>query len=200
MISKPLMKEDIGALIDSKLEQAKSWYGNKLSKEREKVVKYYNAELPKPNSLRESPYISNDVYDSVQMMKAQLTQTFSAGSGIIRFTAFNPQDTQEAQIASDYCNWLFYDSPYNRGETIIRDLAHDGLIARAGIAKVFYHQHFEYEEREFSNVLPEELDAWDSDETVDKITVNEEDGSPAYSGTMVKRHDKSHVKVDVLNP
>lgn len=200
MVSKTLKKEDIGALIDSKIEESRAWYGNKLSKEREKVIKYYNGELPRPISLSDSPYISRHVYTSVQNMKAQLTQTFSAGSGIIRFKALGPKDVQTAQIATDYTNWLFYDSPYNDGERIIRDLAHDGLIGRASVCKVYYKEHHEFEEREFEHLLQEDLDDLINDPTVVKVVVNEDEDAQVFSGTLTKRHDKSHIKVEVLAP
>ena len=90
--------EDIVALVDQNVRSSVGYYSSDLSREREKVLNYYNAKLPKPHHEGNSKYISQDVYSAVQSMQAALLETFAAGNRIVRFAPQNQDDVQTAAV------------------------------------------------------------------------------------------------------
>ena len=86
--------EDILTAVESNIDDGVGFWDDKLSKERQRVLNYYNGSLPLPVHGGNSKYISQDVYDSVESMKASLLETFSAGYNIVEFTPQNADDTR----------------------------------------------------------------------------------------------------------
>lgn len=192
-----LTDEKIGVLIDQKAAEATSWYSSQLSRERGFVLDYINRKLPKQQHEGGSRFVTAHVYNAVEMMRAQLAETFSAGSGMVSFDARHPQDVETARIATEYTNHVFY--KLNNGESIIRDAIFDGLTARVGIAKVWWDKDEDEEELEFENVTEADLQAWDMlPQIVTFEAEPNEDGT--FSGKLVRRIDKGQVKIEVINP
>src|SRR5574337_646378 len=129
----------VGALVDSKIKQMTSWYNSKLSQERQQVTSYYNGELPRRQKEGSSSYVSSDVYDSVEGLKAQLLETFASGYEVLKFDPQGPQDIESARIATAYADYVVYRQ--NDGYRIFNDVLHDGLTARAGVCKVWWDEH-----------------------------------------------------------
>jgi hypothetical protein len=85
--------DEVIVRVNAKVKEGVGWYDSRLSRERQRVINYYNSVLPKRSHLGSSPYISTDVYDSVEAMKSQLVETFSANpDNLISFPALGPQD------------------------------------------------------------------------------------------------------------
>ena len=88
--------DDIVKLVDDNVRTSTGYSSSDLSKEREKVLEYYNAKMPKPAHAGNSKYVSQDVYNAVQSMSAALLETFAAGNRIVRFAPQGP-DVQEQE-------------------------------------------------------------------------------------------------------
>jgi hypothetical protein len=84
-MAKKMSEEDILARVNAKVRACVSWPESKIGKEREKVIKYYEQKEPARQHAGNSSYVSSDVYDAVEMMKAQLLETFAGGHEIARF-------------------------------------------------------------------------------------------------------------------
>ncbi len=74
-----LTDEQIVALVDDNVRKSIGYYDSQISRERRKVTDHYNAALPRPAHDGNSKYVSMDVYDAVESMKAALLETFSTG-------------------------------------------------------------------------------------------------------------------------
>jgi len=70
---------DIVTVLESNIKTSVGYYDSELSKERKKVTEYYNATLPRPAHDGNSKFVSQDVYDSVEALKAALLETFASG-------------------------------------------------------------------------------------------------------------------------
>lgn len=195
---KGMSDEALGQLVDKKLQDAVKWVDSNLSKEREKVIKYYNGELPLKQKESSSSYISTDVYDGVESMKAQLLETFAAGREIVKFDPTGPEDAEPARIATAYCDHVVFSQ--NDGYGIFSQVIHDGLIARVGVAKVYWEEDFEDIEEEFENLPEEAVTLLAAQESVRNLEAEQDALSGAYKGKAVTRRDKSQVKIEVLNP
>lgn len=150
---KPLTADDAMTLVNQKVKECVGWYDSRLSKERQRVINYYNGVLPKRQHLGSSPYISTDVYDSVESMKAQLVETFAANpDNLIAFPALGAQDVESSREATEYCNHVFFAE--NPGLKIMNDWGHDGLTARTGVVKAFWEKRIKDEEHDVPEGTP----------------------------------------------
>lgn len=199
MQDKELTDEAVGVLIDRKINESLIWYNSKLSREREKAMQYYNGELPVRQSPGSSSYISTEVYDAVESMKSQLLETFAAGREIAKFDANSPEDSEEARIATAYCDYVIFRQ--NDGYHIFSDVIHDGLIARVGVAKVYWEDNDKVIDEEFDDLTEEEVMALAAEEdVVDLAAEVDEDQPDMFSGKLTRKRDASQVKIEVLNP
>jgi hypothetical protein len=195
---KGLSDEALGALVDRKLSEAVSWYNSSLSKEREKTLKHYNGELPAKQKEGSSGFISTEVYDAVEAMKSQLLETFSAGREIVKFDPTGPEDVEAARIATAYTDHVVFSQ--NDGYGIFNDVIHDGLMARVGVAKVYWNEDTKEIEQEFEELPEEAITLLTADESVPKLEAEQDPLSGSYKGKLVRVEDRSYVKIEVLNP
>ena len=133
---KKLSDGNIVALVDEQVGLSVGYADSELSTERAKIVDYYNGTLPKPVHEGNSKYVSLDVYDAVESLKAALLETFSAGNKTVRFAAQNEDDVEKAKVCTEYTDYVVHRQ--NDIYTVMSTAIHDGLIARAGVVKVFW--------------------------------------------------------------
>lgn len=198
MDRKGLNDEDIGVLVDAKIKEATGGETSLLSTERAKVTKYYNGELPKRQSEGNSTYVSRDVYDAVEAMKAQLLETFAAGYEIIKFDPQGPNDVEPCRIASEYTDYVLFRQ--NDGYKIFNDVIHDGLTSRVGIAKVYWEKCEEHEEHEFDGLDEAAVHGLASQDDIPHLDAEMDEETGTFKGKLSKKLDYSQVKVEVINP
>jgi hypothetical protein len=191
-------REELAALVSAKVENCSQWYDSKLSREREVVQQYYNGTKPARQHQGSSTYISSDVYDSVEMMKAQLLETFATGHEIVKFTPVGPEDVESARIATAYTGHMVFDR--NDGFGICNDVIHDGLTARVGVVKYYWDKSYDESEEEFEDLPYEQVEALTSDPEVDELEAEVDEETGLFSGTLKRKRDCSKVCIDVLPP
>jgi len=125
-------------ILDDNIRRSIGYYDSQISRERRKVIDFYNATLPRPAHDGNSKYVSMDVYDAVESMKAALLETFSTGYKTVRFAAQTGEDVRIAEIATAYCDYVA--NRQNNLFEVMQSVIHDGLIARAGICKVYWDE------------------------------------------------------------
>ena len=131
--------EEMLPKVEEKVRRGVGWYDSKLSKERERVISYYNLTLPKKQSEGRASYTSSDVYDAVESMKSQLLETFAGNpESLVTFPALHEQDSKAADDATCYANHQIFKE--NNGYDVFSHVIHDGLTARVGVLKVFWEK------------------------------------------------------------
>ena len=75
---KAATESELSSLVESAIKTSVGYYDSKLSNERKEVIDYYHGTKPNQFHLGSSKYISMDVYDAVESMKAVLLETFAA--------------------------------------------------------------------------------------------------------------------------
>lgn len=148
--------DKIVTILDDNIRRSVGYYDSQISRERQRVMEYYNGTLPKPAHDGNSKYVSMDVYDTVESMKAALLETFSTGYKTVRFAPQNADDTDIADVATEYCDYVA--NRQNNLFEVMQSVIHDSLIARVGIAKVFYYYGEESHLEEVTDITEEELD------------------------------------------
>ena len=184
-------------ILDDNIRRSIGYYDSQISRERKQVVDFYNATLPKPAHDGNSKYVSMDVYDAVESMKAALLETFSTGYKTVRFAAQTGEDTRIAEIATAYCDYVA--NRQNNLFDVMQSVIHDGLVARAGIAKVYWDEREDSYCEPIQDLTEEELDMLLAQENVE-IEEVEQDELGLYSGELRVYQDASQVAIESIPP
>lgn len=195
---KPIGKDELVSLIDRQIRNSVGYYDSKLSKERERILDYYNAVLPKPHHAGNSKYVSMDVFDAVESMKAVLLETFAAGNKIISFDPQNADDIENARVATEYTDYVLFRQ--NDGFKIFGDVIQDALMARVGVAKVYWEDNLEISDEEFENLSQDEVDGLLSLPEVEMAKIEQDPETGLFKGDIKRKLNKGQVKIDVIPP
>ena len=188
---------DIVTILESNIKTSVGYYDSELSKERKRVTEYYNATLPRPAHDGNSKFVSQDVYDSVEALKAALLETFSAGNNIVKFAPQNADDVETAEICSKYTDYVMFRQ--NDAFSVMNSAIHDGLTSRVGVAKVFWDEREEIVEEEFTDLNQDELDMLLAQDDVE-LGDSETNEVGLISGTILTSRDTSQVSIESLAP
>lgn len=174
----PMDDDELAAWLEQKVTMAVGFADSKLVRQREIVGRYYDADEPKPFHKGNSKYVSQDVFDAVESMKAQLVETFTGNLQPVRFAPQGAEDVEEARIATEYTSYVVYRQ--NDGYFVIQDVIHEGLMYRVGIAQVSWNKDIRDVEEVYPSVPPEAVIAlivqeqqtktlkhWDTDDNAD---------------------------------
>jgi len=196
MAKKPTVLQDADILtkVLAKSRSSVNWTDSKLSRERERVTNYLNGVLPKRQNEGSSSYVSSDVYDSVESQRTQLLEVFAAGDHIAEFDPDQDMNADQCRIATEYASYVIFRQ--NEGYNVFGGVIYDGLTARAGVAKIFWEEKYEYSEETFGPISYDDAHALASQEDVDEFDADADD-TGAFSGNLVRKKDVS--KVTIVN-
>jgi hypothetical protein len=195
---KPITQEELVSIVDRQIRNSVGYYDSKLSLERRDVLDYYNGAKPKPVHSGNSKYVSLDVFDSVESLKAVLLETFGSGNGIVAFDPQGADDVQQAKEATEYCDYVIFRQ--NDGYKVFSDTIQDGLMARVGVSKVYWEERIEEVEEEFSNLQADEVDLLLAQPDVKDVKAELNEKTGLFDGELTRQVDKSGVQIDVVPP
>jgi hypothetical protein len=200
MAKKPaiLTDEEIITKVSAKSQNSVSWFDSRLSKERERVTKYLNGELPRRSNEGSSSYVSTDVYDSVQQMNSQLLEVFAGGEQIAQFDPDESMDAEACRIATECARYVIFRE--NDAPSIFHSVIYDGLTSRAGIAKVYWDKSHKTTEETFEGLPYDDATAIAAREDVDEFDGTEDMATGLFSGTLTLKKDTSKVSIDPIAP
>lgn len=184
-------------ILDDNIRRSIGYYDSQISRERRKVIDHYNATLPRPAHDGNSKYVSMDVYDAVESMKAALLETFSTGYKTVRFAAQTGEDVRIAEVATAYCDYVA--NRQNNLFEVMQSVIHDGLIARAGLCKVYWDEREDSYLEPIQDLTEEEFDAIVAQDNVE-IEEVEQDELGLYSGDLRVFQDTSQVVIEAIAP
>jgi len=189
--------DDIIIIVENNIRTSVGYYDSELSRERKKVTEYYNATLPRPAHDGNSKFVSQDVYDSVESLKASLLETFASGNNIIKFAPQNADDVEMADVCSKYTDYVMFrqNDIFSTMNTVI----HDGLTARVGVCKIFWDKKEEVVEEDFKDVNQDELDMLLATDDVE-LGDSETNEVGLISGSVLITRDISQVTIQSLAP
>ena len=189
--------EKLVTILDDNIRRSIGYYDSQISRERKKVIDFYNASLPRPVHDGNSKYVSMDVYDAVESMKAALLETFSTGYKTVRFAATTGEDVRIADIATAYCDYVA--NRQNNLFEVMQTVIHDGLVARAGLCKVYWDERTDSYLEPIQDLTEEEFDAIVAQDNVE-IEEVEQDELGLYSGDLRISQDASQVVIEAIAP
>lgn len=193
-----LSTEEIGAKVYAKSQESVGWFDSRISRERQRVSAYYNGEYPRRQHEGASSYISTDVYDAVEMLKAQLLEVFAGGDTIAQFDPDSEMSASDCLVATHYASYVIFRE--NEGFSLFNDVIHDGLTSRAGIAKVYWDEKYEYSDHEFSGLQPHEAMGLAAQEDIHEFDGTFHEPTQTYRGTLTRKTDVSKVAIECVAP
>ncbi len=194
---KKLSDNSIVTLVDQQVGNSVGYADSELSTERAKIIDYYNGTLPKPAHDGNSKYVSLDVYDAVESLKAALLETFSAGTRTVKFAPQNEDDVELARMCTEYTDYVVHRQ--NDFFNVCSTALHDSLIARAGVVKVFWENSTETDYEEFEDITESELDMLLAQDNVELVESTVDDIG-LTSGTIGIERDTSQVVIENVAP
>lgn len=194
----PVSEEDLKVLVGKHVQTSVLYYDSKLSKERMDVMEYYHGERPKPAHAGNSKYVSMDVFDAVESLKAVLLETFSAGNKIVSFDPQTDQDVASMKIATAYADYVVFRQ--NDAHKTFSSVIQDGLMARTGVVKVYWDECVVEQEEEFHNLDMDQVEALHADDDVSDIKIELNPETQLFDGTLVRKVDKSQVRIEPIPP
>ena len=195
---KPLTDKEVVAIVEMAIGSGTSFSDSKLAKEREELQKYYDGVLPLPSSKGKSQFISMDVFDSVESLKAQLLDAFTGANKRVFFKPTGLDDVESSEVASTYTEYVIFEQ--NDGEGIYHDVIHNGLLFRNGIAKVMWNEATDEIEEEFAGVDEASLYGLFAEDGVEPGEYVQDAETGLFSGTVLREAKESKVVIEVLPP
>jgi hypothetical protein len=195
---KPVSKEELAVLVERQIKTSSVYYDSKLSDERQNVLDYYQGTKPTPSHAGNSKYVSMDVFDAVESLKAVLLETFSAGNNIVSFDPQTANDVDAMKIATAYADYVVHRQ--NDSYSIFSQLIHDGLIARVGIVKVYWEDCDEEVVETFNDIPIEQADLLAEQPDVVSIEIEHDEETGLCEGTLTRKVDRSQVKIVNIPP
>lgn len=150
---KPMTDEELVAWLTPRSRMNTGFSDTLLSRERERTSRYYDGLEPKRAHAGSSSYVQQDVYDSVEAMKATLLETFTGNRKPVQFAPTGPNDVEEARIATNYTDFVVFRQ--NDGYGVFHDVIHDALMARVGIAHVYWEAREDWVEEQQGPMDPQ---------------------------------------------
>lgn len=126
------------SIIQSEINDAAGYIGGDLSDQRTKAMDYYHGEPFGNEEEGRSQVVSRDVADTIEWIKPSLLKTFAASDQAVRFDPEGPEDEEQSEQETDYCNYVFYKE--NEGFLILYTWINDALLQKNGIVKVFWDE------------------------------------------------------------
>lgn len=154
-----MSEDELKALVNLEQRQSLGYTSSKLSAARQKAEYYYlglpAGDLSPPEIDGRSSVVSTDVRDTIESMLPQLMVTFCGGDKVAEFEATKPEDTQKAELATEYVNYLFFKK--NNGHAISYTWMKDALLQKNGIVKVWWDTRNEETKEEYRALNQVEL-------------------------------------------
>lgn len=211
MAKKPLRKLDDAQLtkyIDQLISDGIAWADTTLSAERAEALRYYFGELPARMHKGSSSYVSQDVLDTIEGMRAELLETFTGSQMPVSFVSIPGIDSQkdqvttavgraiEAKVAKNYVQQVLFRE--NPGFDLHDQWFFDALIGRTAAARVFVETVTDGTEVSFEGKTEDELILMSLDDDIEEWDSEPQDDG-TYSGTFTKR-PRRRIRVEAIRP
>lgn len=166
-----------------------------LDDERAKSIDLYMGRPYGDEMEGRSQVVMRDVADTVEWIKPSLLKVFCAGDDIVSFAPRGPEDDEQAQQETDYCNYVLMQQ--NNGFMIFHDWFHDALLQRNGYVLAEYKKTDSVETERYSNLSPEEVALLSQDVEIVAASVTD-DGTTTME--VRRKYESGCVKVRCYPP
>ena len=155
----PINEQQLKSIVDAEMRQALGYLTGKLADQRYKAEVYYRGEaigdLAPPGIPGRSKAVSTDVMETIEGVMPRLMKIFCGSENAVEFSPTKPGDEQNAKLATDYINYLFYKR--NNGYLTLYTAFKDALMQKNGVVKVWWDSSAVEEREEYKALTDIEL-------------------------------------------
>ena len=200
---KPLSDTEIRNVVRTAIEEAVEYVESSISPQRERAMRYYEGKCDIGHERGRSKIVSTKIRDTIRQIKPSLMRVFLQSDKPVEFQGTNPAQAQAAENASEYCQIVFNKQG---GYKLLQDVFHDSLIAKNGIAKIYFDPDEKQEIVEYANLTDEELAMIASNpefEVLEHVTQQVQTGEMVVSShdlKVVKTIQTGEIKLESIPP
>jgi hypothetical protein len=136
-----------------------------------------------------SQVVMRDIADTVAWLMPSLLKIFAAGDEVVRFDPVGPEDEEQSQQETDYCNHVLMSK--NQGFLILHDWFHDALVQRNGYVMVRSVTKTRSQTERYQNLSDAEFQALVQSEGLELLEHDERESieQTTMGPIIVKVHD-----------
>ena len=131
----PMTDMDLEAMMGQEITDAVSYIDSDLSPIRARGTEYYRGDPFGNEEDGRSQVVAMEVRDTVSAMLPSLMRVFFSTENTVEFVPRGPEDVENAQQATDYCNYVFNND--NNGFMVAYATFKDALVRKCGIVKAW---------------------------------------------------------------
>lgn len=155
----PIDDIQLKAIVDSEMRESLGYLTGKLANDRYRAEYYYRGQairdLAPPGIPGRSSAVSTDVMETIEGVMPRLMKIFCGSETAVEFAPTKPGDEDNAKLATDYLNYLFYKK--NNGYRTLYTAFKDALMQRNGVVKVWWDTSNVEEREEYKALTDIEL-------------------------------------------
>lgn len=158
---------------------------------------YYYGNLPEPVQMGSSKWVDRSVWESVNGTLQELVSVFTSGSDAVKFAPTTSTDANAAMAATKMVNKILLRE--NQGFNVLHDAFKECLVTRNSFIKRYWQDYKEEVEEEFSDLSPEEFDAYimNLGGEVVEMSSEEDDNGRIFGNIKYEKHVEG-VKVEYV--
>lgn len=205
---------ELVTILDQIIDTSTTGTGGEVDAQRRDAYEYYYGLRPYAANSNTSDYVSMEVFDGIESMKAKLIKAFASNRNLVRFSPTSEHDVETQDLKTKLVMRII-NGRDGQGYRLLHDVFHDGLISKLACVKRYYRERKVPVIKEFTDVPSEQLQAAAMNEDVQIIEVESERyqdqivmtprGPMSYraklaSGRVQVIEDRSGIELEVIPP
>jgi hypothetical protein len=171
-----------------------------LNEERANALDRYLGRLYGNEQEGRSKVVMRDVADTIEWIKPSLMKVFASGDEVVKFEPVGPEDEEQAQQETDYCNHVLMQK--NNGFIVLHDWFHDALLQKTGYTLTQYETEKFPKKESYVGLSDDELALVTQDPEVEVLEYSMEptEYGPKHSVTVKCMKEYGCTKVTNIPP
>lgn len=202
---------ELVALVKDCVSNSQTHWESDIAKSRDRAYAYYYGKRPYAQDGNTSDYVSQEVFDSVEGLKAKLLRVFRSTRDVVRFVPVSEADVDNAQLRTEYVKRIFNKNGYK----ILHDCFHDGLLSRLATVKRSWSEREVIDVETFTDVPTAQAEAFAANPDVVEVIIEAETEQvqvvpsllgpieqmvPMASGTVRRKRMERDLVIEVIPP
>ena len=177
-----MTNDELLALIEAREAESYGYGDGELSQKRALALDRFLGQPYGDEREGRSQVVATDLRDTVLWAMPQLMRVFLGGDELVRFDPRGPEDEKQAQLETEYVNWLALER--NDSFQHFYTFLQDALLLGTGYAKVWWDQREDVQTETYSGKSDDELAILLNDPDVEPVE-HSEYPDPAGGGMYV---------------
>ena len=161
----------LGSIVSGEITDALNHFDSEYTQDRLRALDFYLGE-PLGNEVEgRSSVVATELSDAVEAIMPNLMRVFTTNDKYVRFAARSGEDTEAAEQASDYVNYIIQNQC--DGYKLLHTFFKDALLFRMGVIKYFYEEVEEVDEEEYFGLSEPEMVLLLNDPNIEIVSQSE---------------------------